>query len=206
MAEFYLGNIKGKQGPKGDNGHTPQKGVDYWTEDDKKEIKEELKQEIDIPEFAIEINGDTAGALAGVTFDAENREEFDYSSNKSFDGTDAAIVDFRAVIEIDGEEKTIMKDTEGLASFSISFQYGDDGHGMPLYIDYTSLPQQLEPYDNYFLVLMRIVYNGVEYYPDSLKSVVLVLERTEEDKLVTKNEVLALIEENIPPSGDEVSY
>ena len=35
MAKTLIGNIKG---PKGEPGHTPERGVDYWTEEDKQEI------------------------------------------------------------------------------------------------------------------------------------------------------------------------
>lgn len=35
MAKHLIGNVKG---PKGEDGRTPVKGVDYWTEEDKQEI------------------------------------------------------------------------------------------------------------------------------------------------------------------------
>jgi hypothetical protein len=31
--------LRGEKGNKGDPGKTPEKGVDYWTEDDKQEIQ-----------------------------------------------------------------------------------------------------------------------------------------------------------------------
>lgn len=40
MAEYkvFLGNIKGPKGDSGPAGYTPQRGTDYWTEEDKAEI------------------------------------------------------------------------------------------------------------------------------------------------------------------------
>lgn len=35
----WLDSLKGTKGDKGDKGDTPAKGIDYWTDDDKNEIK-----------------------------------------------------------------------------------------------------------------------------------------------------------------------
>ena len=35
----WLDSLKGTKGDKGDKGDTPMKGIDYWTDDDKNEIK-----------------------------------------------------------------------------------------------------------------------------------------------------------------------
>lgn len=40
MADMFLGNIKGK------DGYTPVRGDDYWTEEDKSEVKSYIKEEI----------------------------------------------------------------------------------------------------------------------------------------------------------------
>ena len=40
----WVGNIKG---PKGDPGHTPVKGVDYWTDEDKKEMQDMFDKAIE---------------------------------------------------------------------------------------------------------------------------------------------------------------
>jgi len=41
-------NIPILKGDKGENGYTPVKGVDYWTNEDKQEIINEVKEEINI--------------------------------------------------------------------------------------------------------------------------------------------------------------
>ena len=37
---------QGEQGPQGEQGYTPKKGIDYWTEEDKKDIEEYVDNEI----------------------------------------------------------------------------------------------------------------------------------------------------------------
>ena len=39
--------IRGVQGDKGDPGYTPQKGIDYWTENDKEEVKSYIRTELE---------------------------------------------------------------------------------------------------------------------------------------------------------------
>lgn len=151
------------------------------------------------------VSPDVVKDISNVVFDAGEKEEVNPWVGE-LDGTDRTIVDFKIILDINGVETTITKDTDGLESFSISGETTKlDDFGMPLYFDFNSFPCELEPY-GYTVLVILIVYNGVEYYPDSFKSVALVLEKSKEDKLATKTEVLKLIEENIPPSGDEVSY
>lgn len=53
---------KGDKGDKGDPGYTPQKGVDYWTEEEQAEIKEELEQALTPPAltgFSVSEGADT---------------------------------------------------------------------------------------------------------------------------------------------------
>lgn len=120
-------------------------------------ILTQIDQEIDAPV----IDSETVSAMTEVIFDPESIIE----STGSFDGTDAAIVDFKAVIEVDGVETTITKDTAGLESFYIGGDYNHSDDGMECeYFDCRSFPFLLEPYDDYITQVFQIVYNGVEYY------------------------------------------
>lgn len=53
---------QGQQGPAGADGHTPVKGVDYFTENDKNELINEIKEDLSTP-TASEIIYD--GAMTG---------------------------------------------------------------------------------------------------------------------------------------------
>ena len=99
--------------------------------------------------------------ISNVVFDPESIVEV----SGNFDGTDAAIVDFKAVIAVDGVETTITKDTEGLENFSIQGNYNHSGDNSSwLYFDCRILPFELEPYDDYIVQVFQIVYNGVQYH------------------------------------------
>lgn len=169
-----IGNIsksKGFKGDKGDpprkgidyqDGYTPKKGVDYFTEVDKQEIVQEVIQEIGVPESSVEINSETVSAMTEILFDAESIVEI---SPGEFDGTNAAIVDFKAVITVDGVEKTITKDTDGLDGFVIVGDYNrTDNNENIKDFSCRTLPFELEPYDDYIIQVFHIVYNGVDYY------------------------------------------
>lgn len=134
-------------------GKTPEKGTDYFTDADKQEIVDDVAKTVKSSEFVKDITK--------VIFDPESIVEI---SPGIFDGTNAAIVDFKAIINIDGKEVTITKDTEGLESFAMSGQYGDDGHGNPIGWICENFPYELEPYDDYIVQAFQIVYNGVQYH------------------------------------------
>lgn len=109
------------------------------------------------------VGADGVMNITKVIFDPESIVEV----SGNFDGTDAAIVDFKAVINVDGVEKTITKDTEGLESFSIQGDYnhhiGNNGNEQEFF-DCRSLPFELEPYNDYIVQAFQIVYNSVQYH------------------------------------------
>lgn len=67
-----IGNVKGPQGPQGANGKTPLKGTDYWTEQDKQEIVDEVKESIDLPSDIKAFSKVTTG---GGTWASANSED-----------------------------------------------------------------------------------------------------------------------------------
>ena len=54
-------DLKGEPGKDGADGYTPQKGVDYWTDTDKQEIAEEVKEQIAISAIPLTVETNTAG-------------------------------------------------------------------------------------------------------------------------------------------------
>lgn len=92
----------GPQGPPGEPGYTPQRGIDYWTEEDKKEIVDETVAEIDILSIdkfnpylyeltftELPTEEPTDGTIAGCSSYVKDGKlyrnlDWDYNEDKSF--------------------------------------------------------------------------------------------------------------------------
>lgn len=46
--KYDSGELRGQQGEPGQDGYTPQKGIDYWTDSDKQEIIQEVISELPV--------------------------------------------------------------------------------------------------------------------------------------------------------------
>ena len=151
---------------------------------------EEVLKEVESPTVVKDISN--------VVF-AESTREVAVWSGEHIGDTNTSIIDFKLSIEVNGEQKIITKDTEGLDSFVITIQDVTNNTET----SFNTLPYKLN-FAVTMISTLSVVYQGTEYTVNSMDDVVVLGKNC--DKIATTTEVLALIKENIPPSGDEVSY
>lgn len=121
MAKILIGNIRGPQGPKGDN--TPIKGVDYWTPEDKEEIHNDTAAMIDEA-----LNG---GNIVKYTFNEDLDESTfpeDYGHYVYFDFETLEPLDYHE----DGE---IIKCTK-FRGIRYGLDWGDEGGYFMAFVSY----------------------------------------------------------------------
>lgn len=88
-AEANAGAFNGEQGPKGDagaDGHTPEKGVDYWTEADVAELAQDLTHQIDVPSQLSQLGSDASHR----TVSDEEKSAWNGKQDRLTAGTDYA--------------------------------------------------------------------------------------------------------------------
>ena len=95
---YESGSIRGEQGERGEKGDTPERGVDYWTGEDKREIIQDVENDINIPDLQERLQ------------DAEKNQLTGQASGESIDLSDSADSRVRS-IELEGNSE--QKSTTG---------------------------------------------------------------------------------------------
>jgi len=89
---YESGSIRGEQGERGEKGDTPERGVDYWTGEDKREIIQDVENDINIPDLQERLQ------------DAEKNQLTGQASGQSIDLSDSADSRVRS-IELEGNSE-----------------------------------------------------------------------------------------------------